>query len=73
MFTPKAKKRKLSTKDAFGSIQQSIGEFLKYQQEADKIVFEQEAAREAREQEREKEKRKKDQEFFLRLAEILKK
>lgn len=44
---------------------------MEYQQAADKSFFEAEAARERREEERAEKRRKEDQEFLLKLAQVL--
>lgn len=44
---------------------------MEYQQAADKNFLEAEAARERREEERAEKRRKEDQEFLLKLAQVL--
>jgi len=45
--------------------------FVEYQQAAGKSFLDAEAARERREEEREEKRRKEDQEFLLKLAQVL--
>ena len=44
---------------------------MEYQQAADESFFEAEAGRERREEERTEKRRKEDQEFLLKLAQVL--
>ena len=73
IFKAGTKKRKLSTNDAFAKIDKALEAFVSYQQAADRSFLEAEEARERREEEREKKRRKEDQEFLLKLAQVLRK
>ena len=68
-----AKKRKLSTSDAFAKVDKALQAFMSYQQAADRRFMEAENARERRDEEREEKRRKEDQEFLLKLAQVLQK
>lgn len=68
-----AKKRKLSTNDAFAKVDKALEAFVSYQQAADRKFMEAEEARERRDEEREEKRRKEDQEFLLKLAQVLQK
>ena len=72
-FKPATRKRKLSTTDAFTKIEKALEAFVSYQQAADRSFLTAEEARERREEEREEERRKEDQEFLLKLAQVLRK
>ena len=73
IFKAGTKKRKLSTNDAFSKIDKALEAFVSYQQAADRSFLEAEEARERREEEREEKRRKEDQEFLLKLAQVLRK
>ena len=45
---------------------------MEYQQQADRLFLEAERERECKEEQREEKRRKEDQEFFLKLAKVLK-
>jgi len=47
--------------------------FVNYQQEADRRFLEAEEAREKREEEREEKRKKEEQDFFIKLMQVLKK
>ena len=66
------KKRKMSTNDAFAKIDEALEAFVSYQQAADRKFLEAEEARERKEEERGG-KEKEDQEFLLKLAQVLQK
>ena len=53
-------------------IDDSLKSFIEYQQQADRLFLEAEMEREKKEEEREAKRRKEDQEFFLKLAKVLK-
>ena len=68
------RKRKLSTTDAFAKVDKALEAFnVCYQQAADRRFMEAEEARERRDEEREERRRKEDQEFLLKLAQVLQK
>lgn len=56
-----AKKRRMSTTDAFSKIDKALENFVSYQQAADRSFLAAEEARERREEEREEKRRKEDQ------------
>ena len=66
---PATKKRKLSI--TFAKIDKALEAFVSYQQAADRSFLAAEEARERREEEREEKRWKVDQEFLLRLAQVL--
>lgn len=66
-----AKKRRMSTTDAFSKIDKALESFVSYQQAADRSFLAAEEARERREEEREEKRRKEDQDFLLKLAQVL--
>ena len=70
-FKPATKKRKLSTTDTLTKIGQALEAFVSYQKAADRSFLAAEEARERREEEREEKRRKEDQEFLLKLAQVL--
>ena len=72
-FKPATKKRKVSTTDALTQIDKALEAFVSYQQAADRSFLAAEEARERREEEREERRRKEDQEFLLKLAQVLRK
>ena len=53
-------------------IYDSLKSLIEYQQQADRLFLEVEMERERKEEEREAKRRKEDQEFFLKLAKVLK-
>ena len=53
-------------------IYDSLKSWIEYQQQADRLFLEAEMERERKEDEREAKRRKEDQEFFLKLAKVLK-
>ena len=53
-------------------IDESISRLIDYQQKADKEFLEMEGKREKKENEREERRRQEDQDFFLKLARVLK-
>ena len=53
-------------------IYDSLKSLIEYQQQADRLFLEAEMERERKEDEREAKRRKEDQEFFLKLAKVLK-
>ena len=55
----------------FAKFDKAFESFVDYQQAADKSFLEAEAARERREEERAEKRRKEDQEFLLKLAQVL--
>ena len=67
IFKAGTKKRKLSTNDAFAKIDKALEAFVY------RSFLEAEEARERREEEREEKRRKEDQEFLLKLAQVLQK
>ena len=60
------KKRRLSAADGFNKIDKALEAFMNYQQEADRRFWEAEEVRERRDK-----RRKEDQEFFLKLMQVL--
>ena len=58
--------------DVLKKIDDSLKSFIEYQQEADRLFLEAEMERERKEEEREAKGGKEDQEFFLKLAKVLK-
>ena len=72
-FKPATKKRKLSTMDAFTKIDKALEAFVSYQQATDRSFLAAEEARERREEEREEKRRKEDQDFLLKLVQVLRK
>ena len=71
IFKAGTKKQKLSTNDAFAKIDKALEAFVSYQQEADRKFLEVEEARERIEEKREEKRGKEDQEFLLKLAQVL--
>ena len=69
---PAQKKRKTTQQDVLKKIDDSLKSFMEYQQQADRLFLEAERERERKEEEREEKRRKEDQEFFLKLAKVLK-
>ena len=67
------KKRRLSAADGFTKIDKALEAFVNYQQEADRRFLEAEEAREKREEEREEKRKKEEQDFFIKLMQVLKK
>ena len=67
----KANKRRKTASDVFAKFDKVFESFVEYQQAADKSFREAEAARERREEERAEKWRKEDQEFLLKLAQVL--
>lgn len=63
----------MSTNDAFAKIENALEAFVSYQQAADRKFLEAEEACRRREEEREEKRRKEDQEFLLKLAQVLQK
>ena len=63
----------MSTNDAFTKIDEALEAFVSYQQAADRKFLEAEEARERKEEERGEKRRKEDQEFLLKLAQVLQK
>ena len=65
----------MSTTDAFAKVDKALEAFVCYQQAADWRFMEAEETRERRErdEEREERRRKEDQEFLLKLAQVLQK
>ena len=53
-------------------IDDSLKSLIEYQQQADRLFLEAEMERERKEEEREAKRRKEGQEFFLKLAKVLK-
>ena len=72
-FKLATKKHKLSTTDAFAKIEKALEAFVSYRHVADRSFLAAEETRERREEEREEERRKEDQEFLLKLAQVLRK
>ena len=62
----------MSTQEVLVKINESISRFIDYQQNADKEFLEMERERERKENEREESRRQEDQDFFLKLARVLK-
>ena len=73
LFKPATKKRKLSTTDAFTKIDKALEVFVSYQQAAGRSFLAAEEARERREEKREEKRRKEDQDFLLKLVQVLRK
>lgn len=69
----KANKKRKTSSDVFAKFDKVFESFVEYQQAADKSFLEAEAARERREEERAEKRRKEDQEFLLKLAQVLRK
>ena len=67
----KANKKRKTASDVFVKIDEAFESFVAYQQAADKSFLEAEAERERREEERAEKRRKEDQEFLLKLAQVL--
>ena len=67
------RKRRQSATDGLAKIDKCLEEFMSYQQEADRRFLMAEEAREKKEQERDEKRRKEDQEFFIKLMQVLKK
>ena len=67
------KRPRKTTGEVFAKVENALEAFFSYQQEADKKFLEAEEARERRELEREEKRRKDDQEFLLKLAQVLQK
>ena len=63
----------MSTNDTFAKVDRALEAFVSYQQEVDRRFMEAEEARERRDEEREEKRRKEDQEFLLKLAQVLQK
>ena len=61
------------TTDALTQIDKELEAFVSSQQAADRSFLAAEEARERREEEREERRRKEDQEFLLKLAQVLRK
>ena len=72
-FKPATKKRKVSTTDALTQIDKAFEAFVSYQQAADRSFLAAKEACERREEEREERRRKEDQDFLLKLAQVLRK
>ena len=72
-FKPATKKRNLYTTDAFTKIDKALEAFVSYQQAADRSFLAAEEARERREEEREEKRRKEDQDFLLKLVQVIRK
>jgi len=69
----KANEKRKSASDVFAKFDKAFESFVEYQQAADKSFLKAEAARERREEERAEKRRKEDQEFHLKMAQVLKK
>ena len=69
---PAPKRRKTTQQDVLKKIDDSLKSFIECQQQADRLFLEAEMERERKEEEREAKRRKEDQEFFLKLAKVLK-
>ena len=69
---PAQKRRKTTQQDVLEKIDDSLKSFMEYQQQADRLFLEAESERKRKEEEREEKLRKEDQEFFLKLAKVLK-
>lgn len=69
---PAQKRRKATQQDVLKKIDDSLKSFMEYQQQADRLFLEAERERERKEEEREEKRRKEEQEFFLKLAKVLK-
>ena len=69
---PAPKRRKTTQQDVLKKIDDSLKSFIEYQQQADRLFLEADMERERKEEEREAKRRKEDQEFFLKLAKVLK-
>ena len=67
----KASKKRKTASDVFVKFDKAFESFVAYQQAADKSFLEAEAERERREEERAEKRRKEDQEFLLKLAQVL--
>ncbi|XP_068725204.1 uncharacterized protein [Montipora capricornis] len=67
----KANKKRKTASDVFAKFDKVFESFVEYQQAADKSFLEAEAARERREEERAEKRKKEDQEFLLKLAQVL--
>ena len=67
----KANKKRKTASDVFAKFDRAFESFVEYQQAADKSFLEAEAARERREEERGEKRRKEDQEFLLKLAQVI--
>ena len=67
------KRKRRTSSDVLGKVDAALQTFISYQQQADKAFLEAERERERREEEREEKRRREDQDFLLRLAEVLKK
>ena len=66
------KRRKTTQQNVLKKIYDSLKSLIEYQQQADRLFLEAEMERERKEDEREAKRRKEDQEFFLKLAKVLK-
>ena len=69
---PTQKRRRTTQQDVLQKMDDSLRSFMEYQQQADRLFLEAERERECKEEEREEKRRKEDQEFFLKLAKVLK-
>ncbi|XP_068747477.1 uncharacterized protein [Montipora capricornis] len=67
----KSNKKRKTASDVFAKFDKVFESFVEYQQAADKSFLEAEAARERREEERAEKRKKEDQEFLLKLAQVL--
>ena len=72
-FKLATKKHKLSTTDAYTKIEKALEAFVSYRRVDDRSFLAAEEARERREEEREGKRRKDDQEFLLKLAQVIRK
>ena len=69
---PAPKRRRTTQQDVLKKTDDPLKSFIEYQQQADRLFLEAEKERERKQEEREAKRRKEDQEFFLKLAKVLK-